>query len=77
MAWDSCLARSAASLNNDFFRALRVMVTRFGYRALLSGVVALLLEEHPVDMDLVGSTTADPATEAYNCRGLWPAPSDP
>ncbi len=76
MARDSNLARSAASLNKGFFRTIGARVPRAAHRALLSGVVALLPEEHPVDMDPVGSTTAQPATEAYNCRGLWPAPTD-
>ncbi len=68
MGWDSNFARLATFTAKGTFRALKGKVTPTRYKALLSGAIAVLLEEHPG----LDATTA--RTRATKATGAKPAP---
>ncbi len=68
MGWDSNFARLATFTAKGTFRALRGKVTPTRYKALLSGAIAVLLEEHP------GLTAKTARTRATKATGTKPAP---
>ena len=68
MGWDSNFARLATFTAKGTFRALKGKVTPARYKALLSGAIAVLLEEHP------GLDAAAARTRATTATGAKPAP---
>ncbi len=68
MGWDSNFARLATFTAKGTFRALRGKVTPTRYKALLSGAIAVLLEEHP------GLDATAARTRATKATGTKPAP---
>ncbi len=68
MGWDSNFARLATFTAKGTFRALRGKVTPTRYKALLSGAIAVLLEEHP------GLDAKTARTRATKATGTKPAP---
>ena len=68
MGWDSNFARLATFTAKGTFRALKGKVAPARYMALLSGAIAVLLEEHP-ELDATAARTL--ATKA---TGVKPAP---
>ena len=68
MGWDSNFARLATFTAKGTFRALRGKVTPARYKALLSGAIAVLLEEHP------GLDAKTARTRATKATGTKPAP---
>ncbi|MCH6551908.1 MAG: hypothetical protein IH804_07835, partial [Planctomycetes bacterium] len=68
MGWDSNFARLATFTARGTFRALKGKVTPARYKSLLSGAIAVLLEEHP-DLD-----TKKARTRATKATGAKPAP---
>ncbi|MHC4106642.1 MAG: hypothetical protein ACYSXF_02530 [Planctomycetota bacterium] len=68
MGWDSNFARLATFTAKGTFRALKGKVTPTRYKALLSGAIAVLLEEHP------GLDAKAARTRATKATGAKPAP---
>ena len=68
MGWDSNFARLATFTARGTFRALKGKTTPARYKALLSGAIAVLLEEHP---ELDSKKARARATKA---TGAKPAP---
>ncbi len=68
MGWDSNFARLATFTAKGTFRALKGKVTPARYKALLSGAIAVLLEEHP------GLDATAARTRATKATGAKPAP---
>ena len=68
MGWDSNFARLATFTARGTFRALKGKVTPARYKSLLSGAIAVLLEEHP-DLD-----TKKARARATKATGAKPAP---
>ncbi len=68
MGWDSNFARLATFTARGTFRALKGKTTPARYKSLLSGAIAVLLEEHP-ELD-----TKKARARATKATGAKPAP---